>query len=214
MQNNLMQILWHGLSCFKIIGKEITIVTDPFDKKFGIKPPRTKADIVTCSTDECAPDQIKENPIIFDCPGEYESRGSLFRGIKSFRDNKEGQELGLNIIFTLEIENIRICHLGQIGSALTEEQEEKINEVDILLVPVGGSKTINGKQAAEIVKQTDPGIVIPMFYKIKGLKIDISSEKSFLREMGISSIQKIPKLKAAKKDIPMDETKVFLLEKV
>ncbi len=209
-----MNLFWLGQSCFKIISKDVTLITDPFDKSLGIKPPRTSADIVTCSHehhDHNATNQIKNNPLIFDTPGEYEAKGVLLRGIESFHDDKQGTLRGTNTIFIIEIENIRICHLGDLGHSLNEEQENKIDGVDILLVPVGGTYTIDGKQAVDVVNQIEPGIVIPMHYKIPGLKIDMANVSKFLKAIGAAKTQPKPKLRVLKKDIPVEGTEVVIL---
>ena len=130
-----MHIYWHGQNCFKIVGKEVTIITDPFDKKLGIKPPRTSADIVTLSSDEYEAGAIKNDPLIFNTPGEYEAKGALMRGLWSYRDNQAGKINGINIVFTIELEGIRICHLGDIGHQLDEKLESRIDGVlgDVIL---------------------------------------------------------------------------------
>ncbi|EKD49408.1 MAG: Zn-dependent hydrolase of the beta-lactamase fold-like protein [uncultured bacterium] len=94
---------------------------------------------------------------------------------------------------------------------MNEEQENKIDGVDILLVPVGGTYTIDGKQAVDVVNQIEPGIVIPMHYKIPGLKIDMANVSKFLKAIGAAKTQPKPKLRVLKKDIPVEGTEVVIL---
>lgn len=205
-----MHIYWHGQNCFKIVGKEVTIITDPFGKELGIKPPRTRADIVTLSNKDYKSEGIKNNPLVFDTPGEYESKGTLIRGLWSYRDNQAGQKNGINIIFTFELEDIRFCHLGDIGHVLDEKLESLIDGVDVLMIPVGNKDVINGKAAQKIVQQIEPNIVIPMHYKLPSLKPELSDNKDFLRELGAKKVKPVPKLNLKKKMISPEETEVIV----
>ena len=206
-----MNIQYYGHSCFKVTTKpagratdEVVIFTDPFDKSIGLRPPQGHADVVFVSHNH--PDHnnaaaLKDNPLVIDLPGEYSVKGINAVGIDSFHDEKEGTERGRNTIFILESENIKICHLGDLGINLNPGQFEEINGVDILLIPVGGKFTIDGKKAAEIARKIEPAIVIPMHYKVKGSNIDASDEKKFCGEMGNCPTQKVNKLSFKKKDL-------------
>ena len=210
-----MHIYWHGQNCFKLVSGEVTLMTDPFGKELGIKPPRTSASIVTLSNnDTYSAEEIKDNPLVFDTPGEYEAKGVLMRGLWSYRDKEQGKKRGLNCAFTIEMEDIRICHLGDIGHLLDEKLESKIDGVDILLIPIGGRDTIDAKTAAKIVQQIEPGFVIPMHYKLPGLKTPLDDFKPFLKEMGAPTVKPVPKLRTLKKLIPMEKTEVVVLSPV
>ena len=218
-----MNIIWNGQSCFriedKINGENVVLVTDPYDNSIGLRLPKQKATIVTTSHDHeghnnvLAVEGIEEDgPIVFDRPGEYEVKGGFITGIGSYHDKQEGKERGKSIIFKIDFNGLTILHLGDLGTALSSAQLEKIENVDILLVPVGGTYTLNAKEAAEVVRQVEPRIVIPMHYKIKGLKTEIESEEKFIKEMG-GDAEKLNKLKIAKKDLPQEDTKLIILEK-
>lgn len=209
-----MHIYWHGQNCFKIVTKDVTILTDPFGKELGIKPPRTSADIVTLSTEDYSADSVKNAPLIFDTPGEYEAKGSLVRGMWSHRDDKQGQESGINVIFTIEVEGIRICHLGDIGHSLDEKLESRIDGVDVLMIPVGNKSVVSSKIAVKIVQQIEPAIIIPMHYKLPDLKPNLDDVKEFLREMGALKAKPEGKLYFTKKMIPAGETEVKILNPV
>ncbi len=210
-----MVITWYGQSCFKIQSGETVVFTDPFDKEIGLTPPRSQADIVTISHnhfDHNNQDALSNEPLVVDGPGEYESKGVNIKGILSFHDDKEGQERGINTIYIIEIESIKICHLGDLGqSKLAAEQVEKINGVDILMIPVGGVYTIDGETAADIINQIEPRIVIPMHYKIPGLTVKIDGVDVFLKEMGIAKKEAVDKLTLKKKDLPEEETQVVVM---
>ncbi len=112
-----MNITWYGQSCFKIQSKDTVLITDPFDKKIGLRPPFGAADIVTIShnhSDHNNFQVIKNDPFIIDGAGEYEIKKVRIKGINSYHDNQEGKELGQNTIYVIEMEGIKICHLGDL----------------------------------------------------------------------------------------------------
>lgn len=210
-----MHITWLGQACFKIQGKEATIVTDPYDSKIGLKLPRLNADIVTISHSHYDHNNVKAvsgQPFVIDTPGEYEIKKVFIWGIPSWHDNKEGASRGANTIFIYQFEDIKLAHLGDLGTTLTDEQLEKLEGVDILLIPVGGIYTIDGKKATEVINQVEPRIVIPMHYKIPGLKIKLDEVDKFCNEMGVKKNGPEEKLKITKKDLPADEVKVIILK--
>ncbi len=188
---------------------------DPFSKDIGLKPPRIKDDLVLVTHHHFDHDNISEaNPeaFIIDGPGEYEKQGISVRGIKSYHDKSEGKERGLNTIYIIKAEDMTICHMGDYGQAKFEEHQlEEIGDIDILMVPVGGVYTIDYKEAADVVRQVEPKIIIPMHYKLKDLKIDIAGLEKFLKEIGLTP-EKNDKLRIAKKNLPVEEMKLILFQ--
>ncbi len=185
-----MLITYHGHSMFKLKGKRGTVVTDPFGDYIGFDMPRVSGDIVTIShqhPDHNAHDRIsgtarRKNPFIIDQPGEYEVGGISVFGTKTYHDTAEGAERGENIAFTILIDGIRICHLGDLGHELTARQLEEIGAVDILLVPVGGTFTIGPELAVKTIRTLEPSIAIPMHYKTADHDEKIFSEVKTLDE--------------------------------
>lgn len=210
-----MNINWYGQSYFKISGKNAIVVIDPYDAKIGLKPARTEADIalVTHSHhDHNNLEVIKGEPIVVDGPGEYSIKGVEIKGIASFHDKKEGKERGLNTIYTFEVDEIKMCHLGDLGQILTDDQIDKIGNVDILLVPIGGVYTIDTDEAIEVVNQIEPRMVIPMHYKVAGLNINLDNIDKFAKEMGADVKKAVAKLSIKKKELPSDETQTVIME--
>lgn len=208
-------ITWYGQSCFKIQSGETVVFTDPFDKEIGLTPPRGQANIVTVShehRDHNNSAALSGEPLVIEGPGEYETKGVEVRGILSFHDDKEGKERGASTIYAIEIEGIKICHLGDLGqSKLTAEQVEQIDGVDILMIPVGGTYTIDGETAVDIINQVEPRLVIPMHYKIPGLTIKLDGVEVFLKEMGVAKKDAVDKLTLKKKDLPEEEMQVAVM---
>jgi len=189
----MAKITWAGQACFEIsvsVAKDnaSTIVIDPFDEKLGLKVPSFTADIVLVTHDH--PDHnnlgaIKGKPFVIEYPGEYEKNGVFVQGIDSFHDDAEGKDRGKNTIYVIEAEDMRFCHLGDFGQKqLTDEQLDKIGHVDILMIPVGGNYTISSSEAAKVIGQIEPKIVIPMHYALPKLKVDLDGVEVFLKAMG------------------------------
>jgi len=216
-----MNITWYCQSCFKLQSKDIVLITDPFDKKIGLKPPFGAADIVTISHnhyDHNNSQVIKGEPFIVDGEGEYEIKKVSIRGIESCHDNNKGADRGFNIIYVIEMEDISICHLGDLGQeTLASNQLEKIGRVDILFIPIGGVFTIDWKSANNIISQIDPRIIIPMHYKIPGGIGDLKKlddKEKFCKEHGIQSNDIVEKFSIKKKELPQEDVKVVILKPV
>lgn len=215
-----MQIIWHGQSCFQILttrgkNESLNIVIDPFDETIGLRIPKLEADILLVTHPHPDHKNIKAvggNPFLIENPGEYEVKGVFVQGIHSWHDDKGGKERGGNTIYTIEAEDLKLCHLGDLGQKeLTEEQVEKIGEIDILMIPVGGVYTISAKEAIKVMAQLEPKITIPMHYQIPKLKLKLDGVDKFLKALGIKKIEPVKKLTIKKKDILPEEAKIIVL---
>jgi L-ascorbate metabolism protein UlaG (beta-lactamase superfamily) len=212
-----MDITYFGHSSFRLKGKDASVVTDPFDPKFvGLKYSGVEGDIVTIShnhEDHNKAELVKGATKIIDGPGEYEVKGISIIGFPSFHDKVKGEERGKNTIFVYEIDGLRLCHLGDLGHKLSDELLEEIGDIDILMIPVGGEYTINASEAAEIVRDIEPSIVLPMHYKMEGTQIEkLAGVEPFLKEIGLP-VEKLPKLSVKKEDFVDESQKVVELEK-
>jgi len=212
-----MIITWQGHSCFKIqdkIGPDgVTVVTDPFNKETGLKVPNFEADIITVSHDHADHnnvDALRGKPFVISCAGEYDFKGVLIEGIDSYHDDKKGAERGGNIMYRFEIDDISVAHLGDLGDILDNTQIEKLIGTDVLLIPVGGTYTLDAKKAVEVISQIEPRIIIPMHYKTEGNKHDIDSVDKFIKEIGLTPSYE-EKLKISKKDLPQEDMELVIL---
>jgi L-ascorbate metabolism protein UlaG (beta-lactamase superfamily) len=209
-----MEISWLGHSCFRLKGKQATVVTDPFSPDLGYSLGKLIAQIVTVSHKHPGHSYVQGiggSPRQVTGPGEYEISNVLIIGVATFHDKDSGKERGKNTVYLIEIDDISICHLGDLGHALTDEQVEELGKVDVLLVPVGGVSTINATTAAGIVRQLEPNIVIPMHYKTQVLKRELEPVETFLKEMGAHDITPQAKLSLTRTSLPLG-TQVVLLE--
>lgn len=208
-----MDITWLGHSCFKIKGKQATVITDPFSPSLGYPMSKTTADIVTVSHSHPGhsyTEGISGTHKIINGPGEYEVGGVLFIGLETFHDSEKGKKSGKNTVYLMEVDEISICHLGDLGHTLNAEQLEEMGKVDILLAPVGGLSTINASGAAEAVRQFEPRIVIPMHYKTPAIKWELDPVDRFLKEMGANEVAPQPKLTVTRANL-LEGTKVVVL---
>ena len=208
-----MEITWLGHSCFKLKGKQATVITDPFSPAIGYTLGKVAADIVTVSHPHPGHSYVQgvaDEPRVLKSPGEYESGGVLTVGVHTFHDNEKGAQRGKNTVFVIDIDDVMICHLGDLGHVLTAEQVAEINGVDVLLIPVGDVSTIDAVQAAQVVRQLEPKIIIPMHYKTEAEKKDLETAERFLKEMGVKEAVPQPKLSVNKSSLPLTMQVVML----
>jgi L-ascorbate metabolism protein UlaG (beta-lactamase superfamily) len=208
-----MEITWFGYSCFKLKGKSTTVITDPCPPSLGYKIDRQAANIVTLSHNH--PEHsytalVTGDSRVINRPGEYEIGGVLIIGIPAFHDDEKGLIQGKNNIFAIEVDDVNICHLGDLGHPLSAKQIEDLGTVDIMLVPVGGGTTISAAQAAALVRSIEPKIVIPMHYKTLSLTRELDGVDKFLKEMGLTAAVPQPKLVINKSSLPL-ATQVVIL---
>lgn len=170
-----VKILWYGHSCFRITAADGTvIITDPYGENVPYKPPEGPAHIVTISHehfDHNAVARVKGNPEVLRGTGEWTVRGVTVRGIPSLHDPKGGKERGRNTIFKLMMDGVPLAHLGDLGHTLTAEQLKPLEDVQVLMIPVGGFYTIGPREAKEVVGALPQvKVVIPMHYRTEMVK--------------------------------------------
>ena len=206
-----MEVTLLGHDCFRLKGRDVTLVTDPFAPAEGSL--RVSADIVTVSHDDPghnAVAAVEGSPRALTGPGEYEIKGVLITGVGAFHDDTRGKARGLNTVYVIEIDDLRVCHLGDLGHVLSTEQVEEIGAVDLLFVPAGGPHTISPAQAAEVISQLEPAVVVPMNLTARDGEPTGALEK-FTHEMGIKEYEPQSRLNVAKSSLP-SETQVVVLE--
>jgi L-ascorbate metabolism protein UlaG (beta-lactamase superfamily) len=204
----MLQIRWHGHACFEITN-ERTLVTDPHDgKSIGIPAPSVTGDIILVSHDHYDHNSVKsvekdDSKVISDERSRNISDIEI-RGVESFHDEEQGAKRGKNVMYKFTIDGIRFCHLGDLGHDLDDESVQKIGEVDILFVPIGGTFTMDDKQAWNVVNKIKPKIIIPMHYKIGGLSLPISGLDPFLAQAKHKVIHVGNEIDIEKEDLPTE----------
>lgn len=214
-----MEIIWYGHACFRLKDRGVTVITDPYDKSLGLSLPSLKADIVTVSHHSPHHDHtaaIKGKFRVIDSPGEYEIGGVFATGINlvpTKKNSKKGDKASplRNNVFVIDMDNITLCHLGDLNHVPSQNQVEDMGNIDVLMIPVGGHQALNAAQAAEVISLIEPYIVIPMHYSLPNLSIKLDPVSKFLKEMGLTKPETVTSLKVSKTGLP-DETQIILLE--
>lgn len=181
-----MKIQWLGHSCFRLEeSTDSSVVTDPYRSYVGFDLPKVQADVVTVSHDHDDHNFVEGvggNPVVLSETGSYEIKGLHISAFGTYHDEEEGKKRGGNLIFKFRIDGVDVCHMGDIGQECTPDLAEAIGPVNVLLIPVGGTYTIDCEQAKEYVDRLMPDIVIPMHYKTRGHEFDIDKVDGFLRQ--------------------------------
>ncbi|WP_067625124.1 MBL fold metallo-hydrolase [Alicyclobacillus acidiphilus] len=171
-----MKIQWFGQSSFLLTSDAgVRILIDPFDRMLGYKMPKPiEAEIVAVTHNHGDHNKIHVavgDYLLVNEPKEYHRDGVSIQGIKTYHDKVNGKKRGDNIVFRFAVDGLTICHCGDLGHVLTDEQIREIGHVDILMVPVGGRMTLNGEEGAKVVQQLSPAVTIPMHYRTKALSV-------------------------------------------
>ncbi|RIL02820.1 lactamase [bacterium] len=206
-----MEITWLGRSCFRLKGREGAVVTDPCPPASGYRLGRPAAGIVTISRRDdpgySYVEGIDGTPKVLDAPGEYEIGGILVSGVAIKREDG-----ARNVAFVCEIDGIRVGHLGLPSAAPSSAVLEQLDDIDILLVPVGGHNSLAATVAADLVTAIDPRIAIPMNYKTEMEEMELDSIDRFLKETGTKA-EPQPRLQVTRSQLPGDLTIMLLQPK-
>lgn len=218
----MFEIYYLGHAAFKIKTNEATVIIDPFDPRFvGLPWNKQIADLVLITHSHEDHDYsagIEGSPYIVKNPGEYEVKGIQVFGLPAYHDKKKGEDRGNMILYLIEVEGIVIAHLGDLGHSLDQEQLKQLENVDILMIPVGNPNALSVKEAVETVKELEPSIVVPMHYLVEGMtdtwkKWGHLPLKTFLSEYGAEEGEAVEKIKIKSRDDLGEETKVVVMKR-
>jgi L-ascorbate metabolism protein UlaG (beta-lactamase superfamily) len=208
-----MEITWYGRACFRLKGRDATVITDPCPPSTGFVAGKHDVDVLTMSHDHADHSYTRSITagLTLTRPGEYEFHDLLINSIRTFHDAEGGALRGENIVFGFEVDGVHVAHLGDLGHLLSEEQVAELGPIDVLLVPAGGVHTLTQAEAAEVVSQLTPKIVIPMHYFTDGVSADLQGPEKFLQEMAVTEPIRQPKAVVTPSSLP-DETQVVILD--
>jgi L-ascorbate metabolism protein UlaG (beta-lactamase superfamily) len=217
-----MELTWYGRTCVRLRGKDAVVVVDPFQSVVGPTGRGLTGDVVTFSHADDNPlprakgkasrdgrtllPSSLDEAFVLDGPGEYEVKEVLVTGVRTYRDDARGAEAGKQVSFAIEVDGVHVVHLGDIGHLLSEEKLADIGSVDIVCVPLGGALTPS--QAAAVVAQLDPRIVVPMALRDDDPEC-VEALKRFFHEMGAEPATQ-PKLVVTASSLPTETTTVML----
>jgi len=211
-----MDLTWLGHSCFRLRGKDATLLTDPPAPSTGYSLGRPTADIITLSHHHLGHDYIKAvggEPQVVDGPGEYEIQQILITGVQTYHDRERGKRLGRNTAYLITMDDVQICHLGDLGDVLDENAQEALNGADVLLVPVGGGNALDAERAVEVIAQIEPRLIVPMHYATPAYRPNgaaLDPVEKFCHEMGVEVTEPLAKVVITRTTLPT-EPQVLLL---
>lgn len=220
-----MHITYHGLSCFKITAKtagrgseDITIVFAPYDKECGLRPPQGNADVVLIPHPDPMfnnPSILRGEPLVINRPGEYAVKGVNIVGRDAPADMRGGETRGNTVVYTLDIEDMKIAYLGALGADLAPDVLETVIGADILFIPVGDTDGIDGKTAETLTRKIEARLIVPMQYKVKGVKVKtLQDEEDFCSHVGNCPKKTEEKLMIKAKDLENTAMEIVLLDVV
>jgi L-ascorbate metabolism protein UlaG (beta-lactamase superfamily) len=216
-----VDLSWLGHACFRLRGRDVTILTDPYEgSDWGYPPLALSANVVTISNDHphhAGLSGIDGKPRVLRGPGEYEIGGALLWGVRTHRRAESSNPAGTlrNTAFVIQLEELTVCHLGDLADApLNAEELARVKDADVLLIPVGGNCTINATQAAAVVAQVEPKLIVPMHYATDETRghLALDEIERFCKELGATEATPRARLSITPSSLPSEPT-VVLLEK-
>lgn len=211
-----MLITYHGHSEFLLESAAgFALLTDPFNAQVGYPMKKYRVDAVTISHshgDHSDKTKLEGDFAAVETAGTHRlSPDVTVTAIPSFHDDAQGAKRGGNLLMKIEMDGLSILHLGDLGTALSDEQVKAIGRVDLLMVPVGGFFTLDGEEAARVVRQLRPRVVLPMHFKTEANPdFPVSDEKDFLRAMQCEQAERVPLLRVTKEDLAQQPALVVM----
>ena len=207
-----MEVTWLGHSCFRLRSDQLVLIADPYADSLGLSMGGPSAQAVTMSHHH--PHHSHEEGLagdfrVFRGPGEYEYLGILMRGVMTAPGDGDPPDKR-NTAYHIEMEGLRLCHLGDVSSGLSVRNIDELSPVDVLFLPVGGVCTIGLSQALEIVRALGPKVIVPMHYRLPGLTVELGDLDAFLREMGIKEVEPQARLNVTTTNLPAEMRVVVL----
>ena len=201
-----MDLVWLGHSSFRLHSDGMVVVTDPFPKALGLRMDARPASVVTVSNthpNHSAAAAVTGEPRVFRAPGEYEYEGVMVRGVMTPLPDGVPHERR-NVAYTIEMDGISVCHLGDLARSLTARQADELKPVDVALVPAGANCTLSLDQALQTIQDLDPKVVVPMHYGHGQDGVTLDGVEAFLRRLGIDEAQPQPRLVVTAGNLPAD----------
>jgi len=216
----MLQITWHGYSCFQIKSRpathDVNLVIDPYESSGSFRFPRSmEGDLVVSTSNKPEHANIKGvggKPFTIEQAGEFEVKNVFVYGISA--PKKDAGPKDRHTIYKVETENVSIAHLGSLNRELTDDEMDQLQNIDILMVPVGGGDVLTPKKAVEVINQIEPRIIIPMYYNLPNIKQKLTGVEAFTKELSIYKSEEGNKLKVSRKDLPEEDTIIYVLARV
>lgn len=211
-----MDVTWLGHACIRLRGKDGVVLMDPCAKSTGYSIGRQSADIVTVSrqdAEHASVESVTPPYRLLDAPGEYEIGGVLLAGVDTTARGKprNGNGAGRNVSFVVEMDELRLCHLGDLDHIPTRELIEELSDIDVLFAPIGGHGTLDAAGAAEVISLVQPRLVVPIRFGTDASSIPLDPLDPFIKQLGRTAQDPQPKLSITRSNLP-EETQVAVLD--
>ena len=201
-----MRIEWIGHACFRLTAQDGTVViTDPYDESVGIDMLPLKADLITMSHEHHDHNEtcmIVGEPVIARGPQLAAAGSVTARAVNSWHDDAQGKLRGFNTVRIFSIDGLKVVHMGDQGCVPDEDVLEAIEHADVMMIPVGGTYTVDALGAKAIIGKANPRCVIPMHVKTKRCPYPIQKADAFLELMGAQGMTPVHTLEIAKDSVP------------
>ena len=201
-----MDLVWLGHASFRLHSEGMVVVTDPFPESLGLRMDGRPAAVVTVSNthpNHSAAAAVAGGPRVFSAPGEYEYNGVMVRGVMTPLPEGVPHEQR-NVAYTIELDEISVCHLGDLSWPLTPRQLDDLKPVDVVLIPAGGHCTVSMDHALQVVQDLEPRIVVPMHFGHGQEGVPLDGVEPFLRRLGVDEAQPQPRLVVSQGSLPSD----------
>ena len=209
-----LEITWLGHSCVVIRSGDVSLITDPFGPSLGIDLGPRDAEIVTVSHPHPHHGHVADmgpDAMVIQGPGEYETANFYITGLGTDR-NDPNSAGAVNTVYRIQVEDMTLCHVGDLSLPLSPRQVEDLRGTDVLFVPAGGVCTLDISRVAEMVNLIGPKIVVPVHYRKEGIDVELNPVGDFLEEIGAPEAVPQPKLDATSTSLPR-ELRVVVLDR-
>ncbi len=207
-----MDIRWQGRSTFEITSGAQKVLFDPFPGAPKSKVAGELPTVVTSSHDGAGDIELspwRKSSKVLEGPGEYEIGGLALRGVPTPR-NDDANPRATNTVFTLECENLSVCHLGQLRDTLSSQAQQALGKVDILILPAGGPGTIGPEEAASTIRALDPKVAIPVYNGDQKGQAAQQALARLVAEIGVAAADPVPRLTISRSNLPAELRVVIL----
>ncbi len=204
-----MEIYWLGHGCFRLRGRDATLVTNPCAPNTGYKIGKIAADIITISKDKPENNYLQAitgDYKVLEGAGEYDIANVMITAVRT----DHGAPTGRNIAYIIDMDDVRICHLGDIAQTPHADDASIFSTAEVLILPVGGGDVLDASKAAETVSMIEPKLVIPMMYKTENSTAELDGVDRFLKELGVEPKPAETRLSITKSNLPNDTTVALL----
>ena len=214
-----MKIRYLGHSCFELTAKNgVKVLTDPYRGVGYELPHGLSADVITISHghfDHNYIDGVKAVNVVATSE-RFEKDGVEIVGLDTYHDPKQGALRGKNIIYKIKMDGMEICHFGDLGEAYRDDFSKKIGSPDVLLIPVGGTYTIDWREAKEYADKLSVKLIVPMHFKPKDGTLDIAEIEYFINQYQSEEVVACPcgEIDLSQQDLNESKKQILYMERI